>query len=66
MKANEPFDYAAKTAELDAILTALQDPATPLDEAMKLHATGKALVKELDVFLRQAENQVHTQLADKA
>ncbi len=57
------FDYAAKTAELEAVLATLQDPATPLDEAMKLHTAGKKLVSEIEEFLKHAENEVRTHLA---
>lgn len=58
------FDYAAKTAELEAILAKLQNTETPLDEAMQLHETGRALVRELEKFLKLAENEVHKQLAE--
>lgn len=58
------FDYAAKTAELEALLAKLQNTDTPLDEAMKLHETGRVLVSELEKFLKQAENEVHKQLAE--
>ena len=58
------FDYAAKTAELETVLAKLQNTDTPLDEAMKLHETGRVLVSELEKFLKQAENEVHKQLAE--
>ena len=57
------FDYAAKTAELEVILAALQDPATPLDEAMRLHGEGRKLVAEIEKFLKLAENEVHKHLS---
>lgn len=56
------FDYAGKTAELEALLAQLQDPETQLDEAMKLHSTGQKLVGELEEFLKHAENEVHKRL----
>ncbi len=59
------FDYNAKTTELDMVLVKLQDADTPLDEAMKLHETGKALVKELETFLQHAENEIETALKSK-
>ena len=58
------FDYAAKTAELETVLAKLQNTDTPLDEAMKLHETGRVLIVELEKFLKQAENEVHKQLAE--
>lgn len=66
MSTPKRFDYAAKTAELDAVLAKLQNPATPLDEAMKLHKQGRTLVQELDSFLQSAENEVRKQIADEA
>ncbi len=57
------FDYTAKTAELEAVLAKLQDSATPLDEAMKLHTTGQKLVGEIEDFLKLAKNEVHKHLA---
>lgn len=59
----QAFDYAAKMAELEALLETLQNPATPLDEAIKLHSSGQKLVVELEGFLKQAENEVHKHLA---
>ena len=49
------FDYAAKTAELDAVLAALQNPDIGLDEALMLHAKGTALVVLLEKYLADAE-----------
>ncbi len=63
MAKHATFDYAAKTAELEAVLAGLQDSATPLDEAMKLHADGLKLVAEIEAFLKLAENEVQKHLA---
>lgn len=49
------FDYAAKTAELDAVLVALQNPEIGLDEALQLHTKGTALVQLLEKYLAEAE-----------
>lgn len=57
------FDYAAKMAELEGLLARLQDPTTPLDEAMKLHAAGQILIHEIEDFLKHAENEVQTHVA---
>ena len=57
------FDYAAKTAELEGILTQLQDSGTPLDKAMELHTAGLKLVGEIETFLKLAENEVQKHLA---
>lgn len=52
------FDYAQKSAELEALLARLQDPTIQIDEATKLHATGVKLVEEIEAYLKQAENEV--------
>ncbi len=60
------FDYAAKTAELEAVLLDLQDTEVQLDEALKLHARGKALVAELEQYLEHAEIVVKHRVTDEA
>ena len=58
------FDYAAKSAELEAILSQLQDSETSLDEALRLHEEGKKLITELEQYLKKAELIVHRQTVD--
>jgi exodeoxyribonuclease VII small subunit len=63
-KKTEPtFDYQAKSAELEQILVRLQDADIAVDEAGKLHAAGLLLVKELEAYLKQAENEVRRHVA---
>lgn len=57
------FDYIAKTAELEQILAQLQSSETSLDAAIKLHATGKKLIVELEEYLKEAELTVKHQTA---
>jgi exodeoxyribonuclease VII small subunit len=57
------FDYAAKTEELEGILAHLQSEDIQLDEALKLHETGKKLIAEIEDYLRHAENEVKKHLA---
>ncbi len=58
------FDYAAKTEELERILAQLQGEDVPLDKALQLHAAGKALVADIEDYLKHAENEVKKQLQD--
>ena len=61
----EDFDYAAKTAELDELLGKLQGVEVQIDEALRLHARGKALIAELDEYLQHAKNHVSQQVVEK-
>lgn len=62
----EDFDYQAKAAELEALLTKLQDADIQIDEATKLHTAGLKLVGELEAYLKQAENEVRKHSAGEA
>lgn len=61
MSDKQAFDYGAKIAELEQVVAKLQNESTPLDEAMRLHKTGKGLVKELQLYLGQAEIEIQKQ-----
>ena len=61
---SETFDYRAKTAELDEIVAALQNPQVQVDEATKLHAAGIKLIGEIEAYLNQAEIEVKQHLAE--
>jgi len=50
-----PFDYRAKTEELERIVAQLQNPDVQIDEATKLHTAGLKLIEELETYLNQAE-----------
>jgi exodeoxyribonuclease VII small subunit len=59
----ETFDYTAKAAELERIISELQNPDIQIDEATKLHTTGLKLVGELEAYLNQAEITVKKHVA---
>lgn len=50
--------YQELKEQLDTILDRLQDPATEIDDAIKLHETGKKLLAELEAYLEQAEQKI--------
>lgn len=54
------FNYRTAAAELEKLLAALQDPDIQIEEATRLHARGTKLVDELEAYLLQAENKVHS------
>jgi exodeoxyribonuclease VII small subunit len=51
-------NYQVLSAELDEILARLQDPATDVDEALKLHEHGQVVIKELEAYLKHAQNSI--------
>lgn len=61
--AQKDFDYTKKAAELEEIVTRLQDPEIQIDEATKLHAAGLKLVEELENYLQQAEITINKHVA---
>ena len=65
-KKAEEFNYRSKAAELEQIVSALQNPDIEIDEATKLHTTGLKLISELEAYLKQAELVVNKHLADNA
>jgi len=57
------FDYRAKAAELEHIIAQLQDADIQIDEAVKLHAAGRKLASELELYLADAEIAVKKHVA---
>lgn len=50
--------YQELKEQLDTVLDRLQDPATEIDDAIKLHESGKKLLVELEVYLEKAEEKI--------
>jgi exodeoxyribonuclease VII small subunit len=65
VKRSEQFDYAAKSAELDRIVSELQNPEIDIAEATKLHAAGLKLIGELETYLERAEIEVRKHVASE-
>lgn len=51
-------DYAELNTELNEILTKLQSTDLPVDEAVKVYERGMAIAKELETYLKSAENKI--------
>ena len=51
-------NYAALSNELDAIMAKLQADGLDVDEALKLYERGLEVVKQLENYLKTAENKV--------
>lgn len=55
---SKEIDYAKLSAELDKIVEALQSSDLGVDEALKQYERGMRLVKDLEAYLKDAENKV--------
>ena len=52
------INYQTLNAQLDGILTKLQDPDVEVDEAVQLYEQGTKLIAQLEKHLKQAENKL--------
>ena len=52
------FDYVTAKTRLDEILSLLQANDISIEDALKLHEEGMALVGQIDEYLRTAELSV--------
>lgn len=52
--------YQGLQTELDMIIEQLQSGDLDIDEAMKLYERGSVVLKELETYLKQAENKIKT------
>jgi len=57
-KSLEELTYEAAFAELESIVSALEDEQRPLEESMSLYERGQALVKRCAELLDSAELKV--------
>lgn len=57
-KEKAKIDYRALSEELDMILESLQTADLDIDEAIKCYERGMVIVKELEAYLKTAENKV--------
>lgn len=51
-------DYKALRAELDEILTSLDDPSLDVEAMTAKYQRGMTIVKELEAYLKTAENKI--------
>lgn len=58
MTAKKEADYQGLSSELDAVLSALQQPDVAVDEAVKLYEQGMKLVARLEKHVTSAENKL--------
>ncbi len=58
METRKLISYKTLRAELDETLARLQDPATDVDEALKLYERGQKVADELTAYLKKAEAKI--------
>jgi exodeoxyribonuclease VII small subunit len=63
-KSVEELNYEEALAELESIVTTLEDEQNPLEEAMKLFERGQALVTRCGALLETAELKVQKLAGD--
>lgn len=51
-------NYTQLSSELDELLAKLQSDDVDVDEALKLYERGIAITKQLEAYLKSAENKV--------
>jgi exodeoxyribonuclease VII small subunit len=57
-------DYKSLNAELDEILAKLQTDDLDVDQAVELYERGISITKELETYLKEAENKIAKIKAD--
>ena len=56
--AKKEFDYVAAMAELQALLSDMQNEAVGVDDALQKYERGQELIKQLNAYLAAAENKI--------
>ncbi len=56
--ADKKVDYQTLSKELDEVMERLQSDDISIDEAVASYERGMQLVKELETYLKKAENKV--------
>ena len=51
-------DFAKETKRLEEIVNEVSSKSLPLDESLKLYEEGVAIIKKLEVALKEAEEKV--------
>ncbi len=62
--ATKKTDYQSLSRELDEILAKLQSVDLDIDEAVKAYERGMTIAKELESYLKTAENKITKIKAD--
>lgn len=55
---NKKVNYRVLSVELDETLTKLQSNDLDVDEAIKLYERGMEVAKEIEKYLKEAENKI--------
>jgi exodeoxyribonuclease VII small subunit len=60
----QQIDYKKLSSELDQVLDKLQNADLDVDEAVKAYERGMEIAKNLETYLKKAENKVTKVKAD--
>jgi exodeoxyribonuclease VII small subunit len=66
MSESVPKSFEAKLDRIDEIVKELETNKVPLDRAIGLFKEGKTLVRECEVLLRGAQEQIDAATSDSA
>jgi exodeoxyribonuclease VII small subunit len=58
-QSSKQIDYERLGLRLDAILTRLQDDNTSIVDSLKLYTEAMQIIKQMQTFLKTAENQLN-------
>lgn len=57
--AKKDINYQQKSQELEEIINNLQNPLSDIDESLKNYEQGISIIKDLQAYLKSAENKIN-------
>jgi len=64
--AKKDINYQQKSQQLEELIDKLQDPLSDIDESLKNYEQGIIIIKELQSYLKNAENKINQLNKDSA
>lgn len=58
-RSSEQIDYEQLSARLDAIVAKLQDDNTSIADSLKLYTEATQIIKQMEIYLQTAENELN-------
>ncbi len=63
---NQQLDYEQLSLRLDEIVNRLQDVNTSISDSLKLYTEATQIIKQMEMYLQTAENQLNKLKPTKA
>lgn len=63
---NQQVDYEQLSLRLDEIVNRLQDVNTSISDSLKLYTEATQIIKQMEIYLQTAENQLNKLKPTKA